>query len=73
MPAAGRDRFGFVRPALAGLGMLASGSLLAGVLPSMNALYGASVLIGSGYMLAHVAISNAIGQASAMSGITRAF
>jgi len=56
------DRFGYARPAALGMVMLAAAGLLAGLMPSMPALYAASVFIGSGYTLAHVAINNAVGQ-----------
>lgn len=67
------DRLGFARPAALGLVTLALGSLLAGVLRSMPALYVASVLIGTGYTLAHVAVNNAVGRLSAPQHLTRAF
>jgi MFS family permease len=67
------DRLGFARPAVFGLGVLLVGSLLPAVLPTMPVLYVASVLIGSGYTLAHVAINNAVGQLSAPSQLTRSF
>jgi MFS family permease len=67
------DRFGYARPAALGLVMLAAAGLLAGLLPSMPALYAASVFIGSGYTLAHVAINNAVGQLSPARHLTRSF
>jgi MFS family permease len=67
------DRFGFARPAAVGLAMLALASLLAAVAPRMSALYIASVFIGSGYTLAHVAINNAVGQLAPARHLTRSF
>lgn len=67
------DRLGFARPAALGLAALALGSVIAGVLRSMPALYVSSVLIGSGYTLAHVAVNNAVGQRSVPHQLTRSF
>ncbi len=67
------DRFGFARPAAVGLAMLALASLLAALAPRMTALYVASVFIGSGYTLAHVAINNAVGQLAPARHLTRSF
>lgn len=67
------DRIGYGRPTVIGFAMLIGAGLLAGFVPSMAALYLASVLVGSGYMLAHVAVNNAIGQASTAASITQAF
>jgi len=67
------DRFGYARPAALGLAMLAAAGLLAGLVPSMPALYAASVFIGSGYTLAHVAINNAVGQMAPARHLTRSF
>jgi len=67
------DRYGYARPAATGFALLAAGGLLAGLMPTLPALCVASVLVGSGYMLAHVAVNNAIGHASAGTGLTHAF
>lgn len=67
------DRLGFARPAAAGLAALALGSLVAGVLPTMWALYVASVLIGTGYTLAQVAVQNAVGQLTPARQLTHSF
>jgi MFS family permease len=67
------DRLGYARPAAIGLAMLAAAGLLAGLVPSMPALYAASVFIGSGYTLAHVAINNAVGQMAPARHLTRSF
>ena len=67
------DRLGYARPAALGLGLLAAAGLLAGLVPSMPALCAASVFIGSGYTLAHVAINNAVGQMAPARHLTRSF
>jgi MFS family permease len=67
------DRLGYARPAALGLVMLAAAGLLAGLVPTMPALYAASVFIGSGYTLAHVAINNAVGQMAPARQLTRSF
>jgi predicted MFS family arabinose efflux permease len=67
------DRAGFFRPALLGFAMLAAAGVLAALQPSLTALGIASVLVGSGYMTAHVAINNAIGQASTPQTRAQAF
>ena len=67
------DRFGFARPAVLGLGMMAAAGLVAALLPAMQALYVASVFIGSGYTMAHVAINNAVGQMAPPRQLTRSF
>ena len=57
-----------------GLIALALGSVLAGVLSqSMLALCASSVLVGSGYNLAHVAINNAVGQRAPAQRLTQSF
>ena len=67
------DGAGFFRPALLGFAMLAAAGALAALQPSMTALGVASVLVGSGYMLAHVSVNNAIGQAATPQTRTQAF
>jgi predicted MFS family arabinose efflux permease len=59
------DRVGAVRPALISLTLMLGGALLPGLLHAVNSLYVASVLLGSGFTLMHVAINNAVGYASA--------
>lgn len=67
------DRFGFARPAALGLAALALGSLIAGLLHTMPALYVASVLIGTGYTMAHVGVQNAVGQLTPARQLTHSF
>lgn len=57
------DRIGFRRPAAAGMLLLLGGNLLAAFLPSILALGIASVMVGSGFMLCHVAGNHVIGWA----------
>ena len=58
---------------MAGLLMAAVGGVMAAWWPSIPMLCVASVLVGTGYMLAHVAVNNAIGQQAPAEGLTRAF
>lgn len=67
------DRLGHVRPATAGLLMVSVGAMLAAWWPSIPMLCVASVLVGTGYMLAHVSVNNAVGQQSPPAELTRAF
>jgi MFS family permease len=68
------DRLGFGRPAAAGLVALGAGSLLACLFSrSLPALYVASILIGTGYNFAHVAINNAVGQLAPSRHLTQSF
>ena len=67
------DQRGFVQPAGVGLTLLALGSVMAAFTTLVPALYAAGMLIGSGYMLAHVAINNAVGQATRAQALTRTF
>ena len=67
------DRVGVFRPALISLTLLVAGALIPALRPSLGGLYGASVLLGSGFMLTHVAISNAVGHASTLENRTSAF
>jgi MFS family permease len=67
------DRIGFQRPTLIGLCMLAVAGLLGWAFPQMLVLGATSVLVGTGYMLAHVAMNNAIGHASTPQTRAQAF
>jgi MFS family permease len=68
------DRLGFGRPAAWGLVALAAGSVVGGLMPrSLPALCVASVLVGSGYNFAHVAINNAIGRVAPTRHLTQSF
>lgn len=67
------DRVGVFRPTLISLTLLVVGALLPALHPTLEGLYGASVLLGSGFMLTHVAINNAVGHASTPQNRTNAF
>jgi MFS family permease len=67
------DRVGFHLPTWLGLAMQVTASVLVAVWPMLPVMAVASVLVGSGYMLAHVAVNNAIGQASGLAGRAQAF
>ena len=55
------DRTGAAKPALIALTLLLAGTLLPGWLRTVESLYAASVLLGSGFTLAHVTVNNAVG------------
>jgi MFS family permease len=55
------DRLGLRRPMLAGAITVTIGSVLAYVWPVLGTLYFTSMLVGSGLMLFHIAVSNATG------------
>ena len=67
------DRAGYLRPTLLGLGGILAGEAAAALLPSLAGLALASVLVGTAFMLAHVAVNNAIGHIAGSAGRTRAF
>ena len=58
------DRTGITKPALISLTLLTAGALLPGLLRTLDSLYFASVLIGSGFMLIHITVNNAVGHLS---------
>jgi predicted MFS family arabinose efflux permease len=67
------DRVGPVRPALIALTMLLTGVLLPPLFQTVTSLYFASVLIGSGFMIAHIGVNNAVGSASTPQNRTQVF
>lgn len=67
------DRAGYVRPTVLALCGLVAGELAAALLPSLPGLAVASVVVGSSFMLGHVAVNNAIGHIAGAAGRTRAF
>ncbi|MDA7419004.1 MFS transporter [Xenophilus arseniciresistens] len=67
------DRLGFRPFAIGGFALLLASCLVVAVWPHMPSLYVASVLSGTGYMSAHVAVNLAIGRASAAHRRTDAF
>lgn len=67
------DRVGVYKPALISLALLVAGALIPALRSSIESLYVASVLLGTGFMLTHVAINNAVGHASTAENRTSAF
>ncbi|MEY4651774.1 MAG: hypothetical protein RI884_355 [Pseudomonadota bacterium] len=67
------DRSGFFSPALLGFSLLAAAGVLAAAVPRLGLLAVVSMLVGSGYMLAHVAVNNAIGILSTAATRVQAF
>ena len=67
------DRAGHEAPTLLGLGLLAAGELIAWWVPGLWPLACTSVLVGTGYTLAHVAVNHAIGRAAGAAARVRAF
>ena len=66
------DRMGYTRLCALGIAMCLSACLLAAAVGAMPALYAASALTGTGYMLVYVAGLNAIGKLTADQDVTRA-
>lgn len=67
------DRAGYLRPTWLALAGIVLGGAIAALLPTLPGLAAASVLVGTSFMLAHVAVNNAIGHAAGATGRTRAF
>lgn len=67
------DRVGVFKPTLIALAMLIAGAVLPPIYPSLASLYCTSVLVGSGFMIVHVAVNNAVGHASTPQNRTQAF
>lgn len=67
------DRVGVRRPALIALAVIFVGTALPWLWPTLAALHACSVLVGSGFMLVHVAINNAVGHATTNANRTKAF
>jgi len=55
------DRVGVWRPMVYGAGALTVGTVLAAALPQLATLFVSSCLIGSGFMLFHIAVNHAFG------------
>ena len=58
------DRSGPAVPTFVALITMTAGTLVPWIFQSINGLYVASVLLGSGFMVGHIAINNAVGHAS---------
>lgn len=67
------DRAGYVLPTSVALAGVVLGEAAAALLPSLTGLAIASVVVGTSFMLAHVAVNNAIGHVAGAGGRTRAF
>ena len=67
------DRAGYVRPTLIALAGVVLGELAAATLQSLAGLAIASLLVGTAFMQAHVAVNNAIGHIAGAAGRTRYF
>ena len=67
------DRAGYRRPTVLGLAGVVLGEGAAVLLPNLLGLALSSLLVGTAFMLAHVAVNNAIGHVAGASGRTRAF
>jgi len=67
------DRFGYTRLCMLGTGMLVAAGLIAASARSIPPLFVASVLTGSGFMMAQLATSNTIGKVAPPGQVTRAF
>jgi predicted MFS family arabinose efflux permease len=67
------DRAGYLRPTVLALAGIVAGQLTAALVPSLPGLALTSVVVGTSFMLAHVAVNNAIGHIAGAGGRTRAF
>lgn len=67
------DRSGYLRPTVLALVGIVVGELVASLWVSLAGLAITSVAVGTSFMLAHVAVNNAIGHIAGAGGRTRAF
>ena len=67
------DRVGPVRPAIIAIVSVFCGALIPAIFQTIPSLYVASVIIGSGFMIAHIAVNNAVGHTAAPENRTQAF
>jgi len=67
------DRIGPVKPALIAVVGVFCGSLLPAIFRNLAALYATSVIIGTCFIIAHIAVNNAVGHTAAPENRTRAF
>lgn len=67
------DRAGYLRPTVLAVAGIVAGELIAALVPTILGLALTSLLVGSAFMLAHVAVNNAIGHLAGAAGRTRAF
>jgi len=59
------DRIGVRRPQLVGTGMVIFGLVLAVLVPRLEMLFAVSCLVGSGFMLFHIAVNHMAGESGA--------
>jgi predicted MFS family arabinose efflux permease len=67
------DRVGPMKPISIALVTMSAGMLLPWLWPTLGSLYVTSVLLGTGFMLMHVAVNNAVGHGTTAVTRTRAF
>ena len=67
------DRRGYLRPTALALAGIVAGECAAVLLPTLPGLAITSLAVGTSFMLAHVAVNNAIGHIAGAAGRTRAF
>jgi MFS family permease len=67
------DRSGYVRPTAIALAGIVAGEAVAALVPSLFGLAVTALLVGTAFMLAHVAVNNAIGHLAGPVGRTRAY
>jgi predicted MFS family arabinose efflux permease len=67
------DRVGVRKPCVIALVAMVLGALVPWAWPGIASLYATSVLLGTGFMLVHVAINNAVGHASTPENRTQSF
>ena len=67
------DRVGPVRPSLIAICLVSVAVLTPWLAQSVHSLYAASVLLGTGFTVAHIAINNAVGHASTPDNRARNF
>jgi MFS family permease len=67
------DRAGYHRPTVLALAGIVAGEIVASTWVSLAGLAITSVAVGTSFMLAHVAVNNAIGHIAGAGGRTRAF
>ena len=67
------DRYGYERLCMIGIPVLVCAGLLSAVATGLAPLYAASVLTGCGYMVAYVAVTNAVGKLTPSTHTANAF
>lgn len=67
------DRVGYRRPTALALAGILAGEVVGALVPSVPGLAVVSLVVGTSFMLSHVAVNNAIGHVAGATGRTRAF